>query len=59
MLTLLRTLSQENVQEEEEIHGEEEKEEEEDLNKTICNLSNLIQFHLYSIAFSFKSFTSL
>ena len=34
-------------------------EEEEDLNKTICNLSNLIQFHLSSIVFSFKSFTSL
>ena len=48
------------LQEEEEIHREEEKkEEEEDLNKTICNLSNLIQFHLSSIAFSFKSFASL
>ena len=47
------------VQEEEEIHGEGEEEEEEDLNKTIYNLSNLIQFHLSSIAFSFKSFTSL
>ena len=31
----------------------------EDPNKTICNLSNLVQFHLSSLAFSFKSFISL